>query len=249
MQVNSYDVILLRIICIYAIVMYEYGRHFPPVTHIVERSLEMTSSASDASKLAEPTTEELRSGGWQQPPRTAEVVVPDGVYAKLAQARALYEELTEVQMQAYQATAAFTVTGSDFARQGDMSPETAEVLAKATTSKVFDSIRVYVPAPHLHDRHEAAMIGTIGTVNGVKCYFRLNRPGKGKRGTRSIIAHAHALQRKEWWSEHWTEVAWIAFLVVAIAWPILVAVLTANGAWLVWLVLEGIAGVIWWAVS
>jgi hypothetical protein len=208
----------------------------------------MADGSSGVAKTQEPTTEELQSGAWQQPPRTAEVVVPDGVYAKLAQARELYEELTEQQMEAYQATAAFTVAGSDFARQGDMTAEAAEVLAMATASKVFDYIRVYVPPTRLHDRHEAAMIGTIATVNGVKCYFRLNSPAKGKRGTRSIMSHARALQRSNWWSEHWQIVTVIALIVAAIAWPIIMAVLTGYGLWLFWLGPEFIVGILLFVV-
>lgn len=196
----------------------------------------------DASIVAEPTNAQLADGSWEQPPsfspQQVVVNVPDGVFAKLAQARERYEELTPTQFEAYRTVADFSVTSKDFALQGDMSSETATALATAVTSKVFDEITAYVPKPQHVDRCEPAVIGRISTANGGKRYFRVNAPTKGKWTTKDVMSAARSLASREWWADNLGDVLIGLLLLAMIAWPIVVAVVTANPMWLWWLLVE-----------
>lgn len=126
----------------------------------------------------EPTNEQLASGGWAQPPVIANqivVKVPDGVYAKLKQAREMYVELTEEQVEAYDSLSVEKFDDDHYAKNGDMSPETAVRLATAMSSKVFDKIEALVMPASVSDKIAYVLIGTIKTA-GRDRRFQINVP-------------------------------------------------------------------------
>lgn len=195
--------------------------------------------AGPAEVPVEPTNDDIKNGAWQQPPppspQQVVVNVPDGVFAKLAQARERYEELTPKQFRAYGAVADFQISSKEFAVKGDMSSETATALAAATASKVFDEITAYVPKPRHVGICEAAVIGTIDTANDGHRYFRVNAPTKGKWTTKEIVSVSHATAFQEWWVEYWMI---LLIALVAIAWPVVLGVITANPVWLLFYIAE-----------
>jgi hypothetical protein len=195
----------------------------------------------------EPTNEQLVDGSWQQPPALAHtqavVHVPEGVFARLAQAREYYLELTPAQLKAYKTVTQLSVPAKEFALKGDMSPDTANALAAAVASKVFDDIEVCVPASNDVKRLAAAAIGTIGTVEGVRI-FLINAPGRGMWGISDVVSRARLAPLREWWADYWLIVLVVVFIAAMIAWPIVAASVTGNPAWLWWLLAEAVIAII-----
>lgn len=184
----------------------------------------------------EPTNEQLASGGWAQPPAIANqivVKVPDGVYAKLKQAREMYVELTEEQVEAYDSLSVDKFDGGDYAKNGDMSPEAAVRLATAMSSKVFDKIEALVMSASVHDKIAYMLIGTIETA-GRDRYFQIDVP---QVEPADIVKLTKSVRRKEWWGDGYN-VATFALIAISILIVITVLIgwMVTGDAWmLMWL--------------
>ncbi len=200
-------------------------------TFRAERRSPMESKPkAEVGRRPEPTNEQLTNGTWQQLPQTVTVEVPEGVYAKLAQARELYEELTDKEHQAYVRTSSSQATGKSFAVRGDMSPETATVLAVASASKIFDRIEAYIP--RLQDRRETPLIGSIDTIDGTR-YFRLDKSSGGRGRTKDIVRAARPLAVKAWLGKH-RRIVSLFLAIVMLVGPVVLIFLTDDGIWLLW---------------
>ena len=168
------------------------------------RAADADPVASSTELGLEPSNAELASGAWPQLPAPANnvtVTVPHGVFAQLKQARETYPELSKADVEAFDAIRDFTASASDFAKNGDMPPETAERLAFAEASKVFTEITVRVMPPHLHGVLSDTIIGTIETTGGTR-YFLIDQQDRVV-GTilKRARAEARRMRRKEWWSD------------------------------------------------
>ncbi|MEO5949288.1 MAG: hypothetical protein ABIP74_02710 [Candidatus Saccharimonas sp.] len=196
---------------------------------------EKSLASGVTSSEVEPTNKQIQTGEWAQPP-TIQVVVPDGVFAKLAQARELYEELTPQQAKAYKQIAAFWSSATTFATDGDMSAETAQALAMAQASNVFDTIRVYVPTAKLEHIMDAAIIGCIDTAGQQAKFFRINPPRKNSWDTDSVV---------NWWKAHWWDNRYHIFafvmsmvVIVGVVVPSILAVVLHDPFLLGWMFLS-----------
>ena len=168
------------------------------------RAADADPVASSTEVRSEPSNAELASGAWPQLPAPANnvtVTVPHGVFAQLKQARETYPELSKADVEAFDAIRDFTASASDFAKNGDMPPETAERLAFAEASKVFAEITVHVMPPHLQGVVSDTIIGTIETTGGAR-YFLIDQQD---RVVETILKRARAearrKRRKEWSSD------------------------------------------------
>lgn len=206
-----------------------------------KRSKAADSAAAYSGTRAEPTNDELKSGTWQQPPAPAKgitVTVPEGVFAQLKQAREMYPELSEAEVKAFDTIMDFKAEASDYAKNGDMSPETAECLAVAQASKVFGSIGVHVMPPHLQGVIVSAIIGTIHTTGGDR-YFWIGQPvDSDGEAVASVVKQAQKLagrkNRKDWWSDYENvaiTIMWVVAAVGAIT-PIVLALVFWNALFL-----------------
>lgn len=168
------------------------------------RTADADPVASSTEVGSEPSNADLASGAWPRlpaPTNSVTVTVPHGVFAQLKQARETYPELSKADVEAFDAIRDFTASASDFAKNGDMPPETAEHLAFAEASKVFAEITVRVMPPHLHGVVSDTIIGTIETTGGTR-YFLIDQQD---RVVATILKRARAEARrkrhKEWWSD------------------------------------------------
>lgn len=168
------------------------------------RTADADPVASSTEVGSEPSNADLASGAWPRlpaPTNSVTVTVPHGVFAQLKQARETYPELSKADVEAFDAIRDFTASASDFAKNGDMPPETAERLAFAEASKVFAEITVRVMPSHLHGVVSDAIIGTIETTGGTR-YFLIDRQD---RVVATILDRVRTEDRrkrlKEWWSD------------------------------------------------
>lgn len=170
--------------------------------------------------MTEPTNTQLQDGTWSQPPGEATARVPEGVYAKLAEARASYRELPALVAHSYAVISDSKQTLTDFIQQGDTTHEMATRLTVASESNMFDRIVVLLPHATYRSNLGHTAIGIITTLDGAR-YFQIDEPASDKWSHEQVVQIARKLRCY----------SLVATIVVTIALAASGALTVSSGSW------------------
>ena len=170
--------------------------------------------------MTEPTSNQLQDGVWSQPPTEVTVRVPEGVYVKLAEARACYRELPALIAHSYAVISLSKETLADFVARGDTTHEMAARLTVASESNMFDRIVVLLPHAIYRSNLGHTAIGVITTLDGAR-YFQIDEPASDKWSHEQVVQTAQKLRRY----------SLVATIVVTIALAASGALTVSSGSW------------------